>query len=144
MKIICPDPNYNGEANIGPVCFHESISIPQSPVQQQTHEERGRALWKEIHEKTDPTPEWFAKWLSRVPNTSGCGSCQKWAIDWIKIPGNEPDYDNWFPWSVLFHNGVNAKIDAEGRPREQWTLERARNHYYPLALAIVAGIAPTG
>lgn len=131
LIVTCPHPDFRGEPNVGVVEINQSISFPsiKTKTLQEAHEELGRALWKEIHEKTDPTPSWFADWLSRVPKGGRCGGCYKWAIGWVGLPGNEPDYDNWFAWSVRFHNSVNAKIDAEGKPREQWSIERAMEYY---------------
>lgn len=125
MKIICPNPNIGSTAQKGPYFEYRSVSIQRFPSKVEKHEELGRALWKELHEKQDPTPEWFGTWLARVPNTSSCGSCQKWAIDWIKIPGNEPQFGRcWFTWTVRFHNAVNAKLG-----KEQWTIDKALKHW---------------
>jgi len=73
------------------------------------------ALWTELHTKSDPTPEWFAGWLNRIP----CGNCRSTArtiLERIK-----PRYNDWFPWSVELHNAVNAKL---GKP--QVALQEAR------------------
>jgi len=66
-----------------------------------------RELWAELHSKQNPTPEWFAGWLSRIPRF-GC-ACRKdfQAI----IDANPPRYDDFFAWSVEAHNSVNQKLD---------------------------------
>lgn len=118
--IYCPDLRGIGVSSQGAAYHSYTVSVPPFPMVRQSHEELGRSLWVELHAHTNPTKKWFTNWLARVPNTSLCGSCQKWAIDWIDIPGNEPNYDNWLPWSVRFHNAVNAKLG-----REQWTIDEA-------------------
>jgi len=120
MIIYCPNPESLCSEQKKLIYFTQSLSIESFPTQQERHEVLGRSLWKELHTKKNPTQKWFLDWLSKVPNTSSCGSCQTWSINWIDILGNEPDYENWFPWSVKFHNAVNTKLT-----RKQWTLEEA-------------------
>lgn len=102
------------------VCYIEingqDITLSEKP--QEHHEILSRVLWKELHTKKNPTPKWFLEWLFKVPNTSSCGGCQQWAIEWLT--NNHPEFDNWFPWSVRFHNSVNLKLT-----KKQWTLEEA-------------------
>jgi len=77
----------------------------------------GHEAWKIIHEKEDPTPEWFYNvWVPMIPSGS-CGCSQH--VNEILMK-NPPRYDDWFPWTVEFHNTVNAKLD-----RRTWTLEEA-------------------
>lgn len=63
------------------------------------------SLWKEWHTKEDPTLEWIADWLNRVPKSCGCG---KSFAEWLA--GNPPDFANWFEYSVAGHNFVNRKL----------------------------------
>jgi len=69
--------------------------------------EASRQLWAELHSKQDPTPEWFAGWLARIPRF-GC-ACRK-DFEAI-IEANPPRYDDLFAWSVEAHNAVNAKLN---------------------------------
>lgn len=64
-----------------------------------------RALWVEAHSKQDPTPEWFADWVSRVPSF-GCG-CKSWLKEYLKT--NPVRYDDLYAWSVECHDAVNKK-----------------------------------
>jgi hypothetical protein len=67
------------------------------------------ALWRELHTKQDPTPEWFSDWVSRVPGSS-C-KCQSWLQEYLRE--SPPRYDDFAAWSVELHNAVNAKL---GKP----------------------------
>jgi len=71
--------------------------------------ERYHELWRELHSEQNPTPEWFADWVSRVPNF-GC-SCRSWLREYIR--DNPPRFDDFYAWSVDLHNAVNAKL---GKP----------------------------
>ncbi len=122
MRIVCPDPDYKGEPNVGPVYIHESVSIPHYPTQEQTQVDLFHALWHELHSKQDPTTVWCEDWCKRVPRV-GCG-CQTWLADYLLA--NPPRYDDFFAYSVDLHNAVSAKLN-----KEKWTLERAREHYQP-------------
>jgi hypothetical protein len=69
----------------------------------------GRKHWEELHTVQNPTEEWFADWLSRIPRY-GC-SCSK---DFEAILKSFPvDYRIFFVWSVRVHNAVNQKL---GKP----------------------------
>lgn len=71
--------------------------------------EATQALWAELHSQANPTPEWFADWLKRIPRF-GC-SCAK---DFAAIlQANPIRYDDYFAWSVEVHNAVNRKL---GKP----------------------------
>lgn len=67
------------------------------------------ALWAEIHSQQDATPEWFADWVSRVPNFD-C-SCRNWLTEYLKT--NPVRYDDFAAWAIEMHNAVNIKI---GKP----------------------------
>ena len=64
------------------------------------------ALWQELHEKQNPTPEWFRNWVSRVPNF-GC-SCRSWLREYLRE--NPPRFDDFYAWSVELHNSVSRKL----------------------------------
>ena len=67
------------------------------------------ALWRELHSKQDPTPEWFSDWIGRVPGSS-C-KCQSWLKDYLRE--SPPRFDDFQAWSVEMHNAVNRKL---GKP----------------------------
>lgn len=94
---------------------HLSTHAPSSHYQApQDHTETFRQLWAELHTKADPTQDWFASWLNRIP----CGTCRSTArriMDQIK-----PRYGDWFAFSVELHNAVNAKLN-----KPQLTTEEA-------------------
>jgi len=71
--------------------------------------ERYHKLWRELHSEQNPTPEWFADWVARVPNF-GCG-CRSWLREYLR--DNPPRFDDFYSWSVELHNAVNAKL---GKP----------------------------
>jgi hypothetical protein len=77
--------------------------------------------WREWHLVRNPTIDWFADWLSRIP--SGCG-CIEGFVKWVK--DNPPEFDNWFQYSVRAHNFVNAKI---GKPC--MSIDEARSLWFP-------------
>ena len=70
-----------------------------------SHASKYHELWREWHTKEDPTLEWIADWLNRVPKSCGCG---KSFFDWLTK--NPPDFQNWFEYSVAGHNFVNRKL----------------------------------
>jgi len=74
------------------------------------------ALWAEVHKKQDPTAEWFADWLSRIPSY-GC-DCLADLRAWLAQ--NPPRYDDWLVWTWELHNAVNSKL---GKP--QFSLDDA-------------------
>ncbi len=111
--IACPNPNPIGSPQSGPVSYTQSFSVQQFPTAISLYLETYHALWNEIHEKQDPTPEWFADWCRRVPKTCGC---DRWLTAYLV--SNPPRYDDWYPWTVEMHNAVNVKV---GNPI--WTCE---------------------
>jgi hypothetical protein len=67
-----------------------------------------RELWIELHTKQDPNPEWFADWLSRVPNFD-C-KCRTATIKYLKT--NPPVFDQGYrKWTIDLHNSVNIKLE---------------------------------
>jgi hypothetical protein len=62
-------------------------------------------LWAECHTKQDATAEWFADWLNRVP----CSVCKR-GVQKILEELGQPDFANWFEYSVRLHNAVNRKL----------------------------------
>lgn len=70
---------------------------------------KGPELWRELHSKQDPTPEWFEFWLSKIP-AYGC-SCRNHAKTYIAE--NPVDYENFSRWACDFHNSVNVRL---GKP----------------------------
>lgn len=100
----------------------------QAELSRQRQLQRLRDHWAELHTKKDATPEWFQRWLNRVPNF-GCGCKDKAEAILLLIP---PRYDDWFAWSVEFHNAINAD-------RRPWTLEEAADRWQPMPPSIPAG-----
>jgi hypothetical protein len=97
------------EAGKGPGCtIDPSVAKARGDAQEQRIE-LCRALWLELHSKENPSPEWFANWVGRVPNF-GCG-CRSWLREYLRK--NPPRYDDFYAWSVEVHNAVNVKL---GRP----------------------------
>jgi hypothetical protein len=69
----------------------------------------GPMLWRELHTKTDATPEYVASFRSRIP----CGDCRKgWDVLQERFP---PVYgEGWFEWTWRAHEAVNAHL---GKPQ---------------------------
>jgi len=76
-----------------------------------------RQHWKKLHTKQNPTPEWFADWLARIPNGGGCNCKRDFRL---LLDANPPRYEDWFAWSVEIHNAVNRKLG-----KREWTLDKA-------------------
>ena len=71
------------------------------------------SLWRELHSKQNPTPEWFADWVKRVPNF-GCG-CRNWLREYIK--NNPPTFgEDFYEWTIRLHDAVSAKVHPERGP----------------------------
>ena len=83
-------------------------------------------LWKELHGKTDPTSEWFNAWIERLPNNS-C-DCETWTREYLTTNPPIFSHDEWFPWTVNFHNAVSRK---PGLDKPQWSLIDAIALYRP-------------
>lgn len=77
--------------------------------------------WREWHLKRNPTADWLADWLKRIPPGCGCGE------DFPSfIKSNPPRFNDWFPYSVEGHNFVNKKI---GKPLAD--VDEARSIWFP-------------
>jgi len=73
------------------------------------HNSKYHDLWRECHTKQDANAEWFVDWLNRVPKTCGCNKSLQAILDEL----GQPDYTDWFAYSVRLHNAVNRKL---GKP----------------------------
>jgi hypothetical protein len=79
-------------------------------------------LWREVHTQKDPSQDWFASWVARVPGV-GC-DCKNWLKKYLA--SNPPRFDDWFAFTWELHNAVNAKLN-----RKQLTLEKAIRTWKP-------------
>lgn len=71
----------------------------------------GRAAWNALHSKKLGDPVWFAEWQKTIPR--GC-TCKKESDHLLqKSPPRFGSDDEWFDWTVEYHNSVNAKL---GKP----------------------------
>lgn len=72
----------------------------------------GRAAWSALHTQRNPTREWFeAEWKPLIPQGCGCAGSANELLD-----QNPPRFDSpeeFFAWSVEYHNAVNRKL---GKP----------------------------
>lgn len=75
--------------------------------------------WNPLHEKQNPTPEWFADWESKIP----CGICRN-NYKRLRI---EPRFNDWFRFTWELHNIINAELD-----REQISLDDAYRLWKPM------------
>jgi hypothetical protein len=93
-----------------------------NPVRDESHAEY-HALWKELHAKENPTAEWFANWMSRIPKDCGCGES---LVSLLKrLP---PRFDDWFNYSVYLHNAINQKLNkVQYGPLDARVLVRGEN-----------------
>lgn len=83
----------------------------------------GHEAWKMLHEKENATPEWFENWKQYIPIGCGCRTdSNKLLLE------NPPRFDDWFRWTVEYHNGVNKKLSREEMSYEDacrlWKSER--------------------
>ena len=85
----------------------------QRELLKERRDELTRELWTELHLKINPTKEWFASWLKRVPSY-GCKCADEFGAI---INTNPPRFDDWFRWTWEAHNAVNAKL---GKPEIPW------------------------
>jgi glycosyltransferase involved in cell wall biosynthesis len=91
-------------------------------------------LWNELHARSNPTKEWFADWVSRVPNIT-CG-CREWLLKYIT--DHPPEFDNWPRWTFNLHNAVNAKKESQLYTWEQYQAKWLR---WKIVQGIRIGIA---
>jgi hypothetical protein len=91
----------------------------QSSRTVRTVEDKGRAAWRELHTYDGCSPDWFQRWLGKIP----CGTCKEKSKGYIA--SNPPDFSSpssFWAWGWRFHNWVNASL---GKP--QITIEEATN-----------------
>lgn len=62
--------------------------------------------WEELHCKQNPTAEWFADWVRRIPSSCNCGESIAAVLDRLR-----PRFNDWFPYSVELHNAINIKLN---------------------------------
>jgi hypothetical protein len=75
--------------------------------------EAGRAAWSALHTQQNPTREWFeAEWKPLIPQGCDCAGSANELLD-----QNPPRFDSpedFFAWSVEYHNAVNQKLIDQG------------------------------
>lgn len=81
-----------------------------------------RNLWRELHTQANPTPDWFDRWLRRVPQF-GCSCREHFRAVVRKYPPDFSSRGAFFAWSVDAHNVVNQRL---GKPsislEDAWSL----------------------
>lgn len=87
--------------------------------------ERGRKAWHALHSKELGDETFVSSWIMTVP---GNCKCRNEAIELMKLcPPRYDSPEDWFAWTVEFHNLVNAKLIGEGDTAKRIiTLEEAR------------------
>lgn len=110
-----------------PIVYHmpdgESVSEAEYEAGYAAYLERvaaaGRAAWSALHTQRNPTHEWFeTEWKPLIPQGCGCAGSANELLN-----ANPPRFDSpddFFCWSVQYHNAVNRKL---GKP--EMTLEDA-------------------
>ena len=69
---------------------------------------KGSEHWAELHTKQDPSKEWFAEWLARIPKWR-C-DCVNKLLPWLEA--NPPRFgDDWFGFTHELHNFVNEDLE---------------------------------
>lgn len=72
--------------------------------------EQGREAWRLLHSEPHGTPEWFADWAANhIPRGCGCGASSRSLVD--VCPPRYETAEDWFAWTVDFHNLVNRKLN---------------------------------
>lgn len=95
-----------------------AIPHPQRP-DTAAIEAAGREAWHRLHSEPIGTPEWVADWMANyVPKGCGCGGSATTLLE--QLPPRYDSPEEWFAWTVEFHNLVNRKL---GKP--EMTLEHA-------------------
>lgn len=70
-------------------------------------------LWRELHNASEPSPEWLAEWEGRLPKFCDCGEGYREIIQTL-----EPTFGNdWFRWTFYLRNRVREKL---GKPLFSW------------------------
>jgi hypothetical protein len=90
------------------------MTTPMSPTEMV---DQYRAAWRSLHSEPLGTPEWFAAWQKMIP--TGCG-CRQGANDLLTLcPPRYDSPEDWFAWTVEYHNMVNAKLIKPAMPLGQ-------------------------
>jgi len=96
--------------------FLHNLNARSPRLTQQFHN-TGRAAWRKLHEQPHGTPEWFANWQKLIP--TGCG-CRQGANDLLTLcPPRYDSPEDWFDWTIEYHNLVNAKLSKPAMPLGQ-------------------------
>jgi hypothetical protein len=103
-----------------------SVHLGRIPWKPRSKEVIGRQAWKLLHQQTEYKEKWFSEWQHYIP--SGC-SCQKDAATILdQCPPRFDTPDDWFAWTIEFHNLVNTKLNKPtvslDRARMLWRNER--------------------
>jgi hypothetical protein len=86
----------------------------------------GRNAWRILHQQPMYSEKWFANWKHYIP--AGC-SCRKDSENILaQCPPRSDTPDDWFAWTIEFHNLVNTKLNKPtvslDRARMLWRNER--------------------
>lgn len=81
---------------------------------------RHREHWKQLHrfaftateQQWQQASEWYAEWLSNVPN-AGCSCRSEWSKIESALPPDFSSREAFFAWTVEAHNRVNERL---GKP----------------------------
>lgn len=85
----------------------------------------GRAAWRRLHTEPHGSPEWLAEHFKpMIP--AGCGCKTKSEDLFATCPPRCDTPEEWFAWTVEFHNMVNATLDKQG-DHPQMPLDVARH-----------------
>jgi hypothetical protein len=83
--------------------------------------------------------EEFEHWLDRIPKNCGCMKKVR-AI----LAHTPPDFENWFPWTVWFHNEVNCSLNhpivSMERARMLWRHERPETNRSRCVVTVAHGL----
>lgn len=80
----------------------------------------GRALWAELHQKSENYTEpyalrdWFDGWINRAPDINGC-RCRSNAIQLLNAFPPNFSREGFKSWTILFHNEINRRLG-----KRQW------------------------
>lgn len=69
----------------------------------------GRRAWSKLHRIELGTPEAFEKWKRYMP--AGCECRKKVAAILSRLPPRYGSPEEWFEWTVEFHNEVNTALE---------------------------------
>lgn len=95
------------------VAWDGSVNVTRSAqlaTQSDTLAEQGRAAWAKLHSEPHGTPEWFAEWAATsIPRGCGCSGSANTLLELCPPRYDSPE--EWFRWTVEFHNLVNRKLN---------------------------------